>query len=108
MSATATPLLAQGTGDAGVSGIPRGPGNVGGLNNSLNDPSGVGNAAKTAPPPMPSMAPPVVPSANPPVSSERTFTERETWLTSTPIRKPCGGFCSPESFFCSGFCSLGF
>ena len=35
--------------DAGVSGIPRGPGNAGGLNNSLNDPSGVGNAAKVAP-----------------------------------------------------------
>ncbi len=33
--------------DAGVSGIPRGPGSAGGLNNSLNDPSGIGNAAKS-------------------------------------------------------------
>jgi hypothetical protein len=65
----AGPVLAQGSGDAGVSGIPRGPGSVGGLNNSLSDPSGIGNAAKISPPPMPSMAAPIVPSANPPLSS---------------------------------------
>ena len=49
--------------DAGVSGIPRGPGSAGGLNNSVNDPSGIGNAARTQPPPPPSIAVPVVPSA---------------------------------------------
>jgi hypothetical protein len=49
--------------DAGVSGIPRGPGNAGGLNNSLNDPSGIGNAARIQPLPPPSLAVPVVPSA---------------------------------------------
>jgi hypothetical protein len=65
----AGPLFAQGSGDAGVSGIPRGPGSVGGLNNSLNDPSGVGNAARIAPPSPPSMAAPAVPSAAPPLSS---------------------------------------
>ena len=65
----AAPVLAQGSGDAGVSGIPRGPANVGGLNNSLSDPSGIGNAAKIAPPPMPSMAPPVVPPASAPIST---------------------------------------
>jgi hypothetical protein len=54
--------------DAGVSGIPRGPGNVGGLNNSGNDPSGRGNAI--AAPPPPSMAVPVVPSGSP-VASNR-------------------------------------
>src|SRR3954451_22191856 len=69
LSAVPAPLFAQGAGDAGVSGIPRGPGSVGGLNNSLNDPSGIGNAAKIPPPPMPSMAAPVVPSANPAASS---------------------------------------
>jgi hypothetical protein len=53
--------------DAGVSGIPRGPGNVGGLNNSGNDPSGRGNAIQAPPPP--SMAVPVVPSGSPVVSS---------------------------------------
>lgn len=66
VSCLAGPTLAQ---DAGVSGIPRGPGSVGGLNNSVNDPSGIGNAASIPAPPPPSMAVPVVPSAAPPVSS---------------------------------------
>jgi hypothetical protein len=34
-----------------VSGVPSGPANVGGLNNSGNDPSGAGNSAKAASPP---------------------------------------------------------
>lgn len=62
----AAPILAQ---DAGVSGIPRGPGSAGGLNNSVNDPSGIGNAARIPAPPPPSMAVPVVPSLAPSVSS---------------------------------------
>ncbi|MDP3694180.1 hypothetical protein [Bradyrhizobium sp.] len=49
--------------DAGVSGI-RGPGSAGGLNNSVNDPSGAGNAAPIAPPP-PNIAVPAVPSVAP-------------------------------------------
>src|SRR6266480_3873605 len=40
-----------GAGTAGVSGVPSGPANVGGLNNSGNDPSGAGNSAKIASPP---------------------------------------------------------
>jgi len=64
--AAAAPCFAQ---DAGVSGIPRGPGSVGGLNNSLNDPSGIGNAARIPSPPPPSMAVPAVPSVAPSVSS---------------------------------------
>jgi hypothetical protein len=36
-----------------VSGVPSGPANVGGLNNSGNDPSGAGNSAKLASPPTP-------------------------------------------------------
>lgn len=63
------PSFAQGAGDAGVSGIPHGPGSAGGLNNSVNDPSGIGNAARIAPPPMPGIAAPAVPSAVPLVSS---------------------------------------
>ena len=55
--------------DAGVSGIPHGPGSIGGVNNSVNDPSGIGNAAKIQPLPSPSMAVPVVPSTAPMVSS---------------------------------------
>ena len=66
LSGGACATLAQ---DAGVSGIPRGPGSAGGLNNSVNDPSGIGNAARIPAPPPPSMAVPVVPSAAPPVSS---------------------------------------
>jgi len=82
--------------DAGVSGIPRGPGSAGGLNNSLNDPSGIGNAAKIPPPPLPRIAVPVVPSAAPvtstrvsPVVSSRVrynraaTTSRELRRTST-------------------------
>lgn len=55
--------------DAGVSGIPHGPGSAGGLNNSVNDPSGIGNAARIPPPPQPSIAVPVIPSASPMVST---------------------------------------
>ena len=39
-----------GAGTTGVSGIPPGPGNVGGNNNSVYDPSGVGNASRIPPP----------------------------------------------------------
>ena len=35
-----------GAGSASVSGVPNGPGNPGSLNNSVNDPSGAGNASK--------------------------------------------------------------
>jgi hypothetical protein len=43
--------FAQGAADAGVSGIPAGPGSAGGLNNSVNDPSGIRNAPKPLPAP---------------------------------------------------------
>jgi hypothetical protein len=41
----------MGAGTAGVSGVPNGPANAGGLNNSGNYPSGAGNSTKapTAP-----------------------------------------------------------
>ena len=52
------PTLAQ---DAGVSGIPPGPGNVNGLNGSVRDPSGIGNAARM--PALPQQAAPVSPPA---------------------------------------------
>ena len=60
------PTFAQ---DAGVSGIPHGPGSIGGVNNSINDPSGIGNAARIAPPPSPNITAPVVPTVAPMVSS---------------------------------------
>jgi hypothetical protein len=60
------PAFAQ---DAGVSGIPHGPGSIGGVNNSINDPSGIGNATKISPPPAPNITAPVVPNAGPVFSS---------------------------------------
>lgn len=63
------PAFAQ---DAGVSGIPHGPGSIGGVNNSINDPSGIGNAAKIAPPPSPNITVPAVPTAAPVFSSRRS------------------------------------
>jgi hypothetical protein len=60
------PAFAQ---DAGVSGIPHGPGSIGGVNNSINDPSGIGNAAKIPSPPAPNITTPVVPNAGPVFSS---------------------------------------
>jgi hypothetical protein len=56
------PAFAQ---DAGVSGIPQGPGNANGLNNSGRDPSGIGNASRVAPLPQPNLNPVPVPSAAP-------------------------------------------
>jgi hypothetical protein len=39
-----------GAGTSPVNGIPPGPGSGRGVNNSINDPSGIGNAAKVPPP----------------------------------------------------------
>jgi hypothetical protein len=58
----AAPAFAQ---DAGVSGIPQGPANVNGLNNTGRDPSGIGNASRMAPLPGPNLNPVPVPSAAP-------------------------------------------
>jgi hypothetical protein len=50
-----------GTGNVPISGIPRGPGNAGGLNNATVDPSGVGNAFKAARLPQPHIVGPTQP-----------------------------------------------
>lgn len=42
---------------AGVSGVPAGPGNANGVNGSVRDPSGIGNAGRVAPLPGPSVQP---------------------------------------------------
>lgn len=58
------PAGSFGAGTAGINGIPIGPGAGTGLNNSVNDPSGFGNAAKM--PPLPErIAVPTVPQAFP-------------------------------------------
>ena len=57
-NAAGTPAAGSaGAGTTGVSGIPSGPGSVGGANNSINDPSGIGNASKVAAPRPPSTSP---------------------------------------------------
>jgi hypothetical protein len=45
-----------GTGNVPISGVPRGPANVGGMNNVAVDPSGIGNAFRMGPRPQPNMA----------------------------------------------------
>lgn len=55
--------------DAGVSGIAPGPANARGLNGSINDPSGIGNAAR-----MPALPPPkITPILPPSVSPSATY-----------------------------------
>jgi hypothetical protein len=54
--------------DAGVSGIPPGPANARGLNGSVNDPSGIGNAAKVPAIPPPAISPVPVPTLSPPAA----------------------------------------
>jgi hypothetical protein len=50
-----------GSGNVPISGIAPGPANVGGMNNSVVDPSGIGNASRMAPLALPRVAAPVVP-----------------------------------------------
>jgi hypothetical protein len=59
--------------DAGVSGIPPGPANARGLNGSVNDPSGIGNAARVPAIPPPTITPVMPPAASAPVAAYRTF-----------------------------------
>ena len=66
----ATPAPAQ---DAGVSGIPPGPANARGLNGSVSDPSGIGNAAKVPAIPPPVITPVPVPTLSGPAATYRTF-----------------------------------
>jgi hypothetical protein len=50
-----------GAGNVPISGIPPGPANVGGMNNINVDPSGIGNAARTAQLPQPHITVPTIP-----------------------------------------------
>jgi hypothetical protein len=59
--------------DAGVSGIPPGPANARGLNGSVSDPSGIGNAAKVPAIPPPVISPVPVPTLSGPAATYRTF-----------------------------------
>ena len=50
-----------GAGNVPISGIPPGPGNAGGMNNVIVDPSGIGNASRMAPLPPPRISVPAIP-----------------------------------------------
>ena len=50
-----------GSGNLPISGIPAGPANAGGMNNSTVDPSGIGNASRMAPLPQPHITAPTIP-----------------------------------------------
>jgi hypothetical protein len=50
-----------GMGNVPVSGIPPGPANAGGMNNSTADPSGIGNASRMPPLPQPRITVPTIP-----------------------------------------------
>jgi hypothetical protein len=64
MGAFARPAGSAATGNVPISGIPRGPGNVGGINNSTVDPSGIGNASRIATLPQPHLAAPTPPGGS--------------------------------------------
>ncbi len=66
--------------DAGVSGIPPGPGNVNGLNGSIRDPSGIGNASKVPALPQPTITP-VVPLTLAPSAGTRSFSPAASYRT---------------------------
>ena len=58
--------------DAGVSGIPPGPANARGLNGSISDPSGIGNAARVPAIPPPAISPVIPPTVSVPSAGYRT------------------------------------
>jgi hypothetical protein len=67
------PAFAQ---DSGTSGIPLGPANINGLNGSVRDPSGIGNAARMPALPQPNLNPVPVPNLAPLNSTEPAYTPR--------------------------------
>jgi hypothetical protein len=67
------PSFAQ---DAGVSGIPSGPGNVNGTNGSVRDPSGIGNAGRVPSARQPDLNPVPVPNGGHLSSTRPSYTPR--------------------------------
>jgi hypothetical protein len=64
--------------DAGVSGIAPGPANARGLNGSVSDPSGIGNAAKVPAIPPPAISPVPVPTLSGPAAAYRSLPVQRT------------------------------
>src|SRR5258708_15344408 len=69
--------------DAGVSGIPPGPANARGLNGSVNDPSGIGNAARVPAIPSPTITPVMPPTVSPPVAYRAPLVQRAVKIRRT-------------------------
>jgi hypothetical protein len=69
--------------DAGVSGIPPGPANARGPNGSINDPSGIGNAARVPSIPPPTITPAVPPTVSAPTSFRSVPVQRAVKLRRT-------------------------
>jgi len=79
--------------DAGVSGIPPGPANARGLNGSVNDPSGIGNAARVPALPPPTITPVMPPAASPPAAYrplpvQRAVKIRRTRFATARLHRP--------------------
>jgi hypothetical protein len=81
MGALSRPAGSGGLGNVPISGIARGPGNVGGINDSTVDPSGISNAARMTTLPQPLIVPPTLPggsrnpAARPPMNVEHQALE---------------------------------
>jgi hypothetical protein len=64
MAAFSRPAGSAGSGNVPISGIPRGPANVGGLHNTTVDPSGIRDGARMATLPQPNIAASTLPQPN--------------------------------------------
>jgi hypothetical protein len=78
--------------DAGVSGIPPGPANARGLNGSINDPSGIGNAARVPVLPSPTITPVLPPAVAPsaayrPLPMHGAVKIRRTRIATSELRR---------------------
>jgi hypothetical protein len=71
--------------DAGVSGIPPGPANARGLNGSINDPSGIGNAARVPAIAPPAISPVVPPTVSPPAAFRTLPVQRAVKIRRTRV-----------------------
>ena len=81
-----------GTGHVPISGIPRGPANVGGLNNATVDPSGVVNAFRSTGLPQPHITAPT-----PPGGSRNPVAPLSTNLEAQSLLEQSGGHSQPRT-----------
>jgi hypothetical protein len=71
-----------------LSGIAPGPGNVGGIDNAMVDPSGIGNAARIVALPQPNIAVPAVPQAKQGGETFEFARQRRRCFWQTRARRP--------------------